>query len=73
VKLELAYRYLNMGTAESGAINCVNSNGCVVEKHRYDLASQDIKLGMRWMFDTAAAPAPAAYYPPPEPPIVRKY
>ena len=70
LKLELAYRYLNMGDATSGFINCVNSTGCVVEKHRYSLESQDIRLGMRWMFnDVAYAPPP----PPPEQPIIRKY
>ena len=70
LKLELGYRYLNMGEANSGFINCVNSSGCVVEKHRYDLSSQDIRLGMRWMIGDAT-PAPTYY--PPEQPIIRKY
>ncbi|WP_131194769.1 outer membrane protein [Lichenihabitans psoromatis] len=70
LKLELGYRYLNMGDATSGFINCVNSTGCVIEKHRYDLASQDIRLGMRWMISDVA---PTPVYYPPEAPIVRKY
>ena len=70
LKLELAYRYLNMGQATSGLINCVNSTGCVVERHRYDLQSQDIRLGMRWLFSDVT-PAPVYYQP--EAPIVRKY
>ena len=69
VKLELAYRYLNLGDATSGLITCVNSTGCVSEKHKYTLESQDIRLGFRWLFDQ---PIQAAYYPP-EAPIVRKY
>ncbi len=73
LKLELAYRYLNMGSATSGLINCVNGTGCVLERHRYSLASQDIKLGMRWMFnEVAPAPTTVGYYPT-EAPIVRKY
>ncbi len=71
VKLELAYRYLNMGTATSALINCVNSTGCVAEKHRYNLESNDIKLGVRWLFGDVGQ---AAYIPPaPESPIIRKY
>lgn len=74
LKLELAYRYLNMGQATSGMINCVNSTGCVSEKHRYNLESNDIKLGMRWMFGEVGVPAQPAYFAPaPEAPIVRKY
>ena len=72
LKLELGYRYLNMGDATSGFINCVNSNGCVVEKHKYSLESQDIRLGMRWLIGDAT-PAPAPVYYQPEAPIVRKY
>lgn len=72
LKLELAYRYLNMGDATSGVINCVNASGCVAEKHRYSLQSNDIKLGMRWMFGDVV-PTQAAYLPAPEAPIVRKY
>ncbi len=69
VRLELGYRYLNLGEAKSGLITCVNSNGCVLEKHRYDLESQDIRLGMRWLIEPVVAAAPFL----PEPPIVRKY
>ena len=63
-----------MGQATSGVINCVNSTGCVSEKHRYNLESNDIKLGMRWMFGDVGGPVQPAYLPPaPEAPIVRKY
>lgn len=72
VKLELAYRYLNMGEATSGVINCVNSTGCVAEKHRYNLESNDIKIGMRWLISDVGVAAPA-YLPAPEAPIIRKY
>ncbi|MCW6510112.1 outer membrane protein [Lichenifustis flavocetrariae] len=70
VKLELSYRYLNMGEAKSGFINCVNSTGCVSEKHSYSLASNDIRLGFRWLFTDVTPYQPVVY---PAPPIVRKY
>ena len=83
LKLELAYRYLNMGEAKSSPIGCVNQNGCPLEVQRYRLESNDIKLGMRWMFNDVAQVEPAVYAPPPpvyappvyapRPPLVRKY
>ncbi len=71
LKLELAYRYLNMGEATSSAINCVGG-GCARETQHYKLESNDIKLGMRWMFNDVATLTPATYVAP-EAPIVRKY
>ena len=75
LKLELAYRYLDMGDVRSGAINCQNTPVCPHEVQKIGLASQDVKLGMRWLFSDVgyAPPAPAPYYPPPPPPLVRKY
>ena len=59
-----------MGDATSALINCTQPTGCVAEKHRYSLSSNDIKLGVRWMFGDVGQ---AAYVPAPEAPIVRKY
>lgn len=73
LKLELAYRYLDMGNISSGAIVCQNTGACGNEVQRVHLASQDVKLGMRWMFTDIVAPQPVVYTPPPPPPIVRKY
>jgi opacity protein-like surface antigen len=67
VSLELGYRYLNTGTATSGAIFCQNSSPCPNEVQHLQIASQDIKVGMRWMFGEAEAPMP------PPPPLVTKY
>ena len=76
-KLEIAYRYLDMGDVRSGAINCQNTSTCPHEVQKIGLASQDVKIGMRWLFADVpeVAPAPAPYYPPPPPaaPLVRKY
>jgi opacity protein-like surface antigen len=49
LKLELAYRFLNMGSVE-GAINCIG--GCNPDSYRFhNLESQDLMLGFRWMFE----------------------
>ncbi len=65
VSLELGYRYLNLGNASSGAITCASATSCPNEVQHYRLASQDIRLGMRYMFNDS--PPPAQY------PLVRKY
>ncbi len=77
LKLEIAYRYLDMGDVRSGPINCQNTSVCPHEVQKISLASQDIKLGMRWMFSDVGNYAPAPVYAPPPPayapPLVRKY
>lgn len=65
LRLELAYRYLDLGSAQTGLINCLCAQifpGFKVTK----LASQDLRVGMRWMLGEAVPP-------PPPPVLVRKY
>ena len=64
LKLDISYRYLDMGDAQSGAIACIA--GCTNETQKYHLASNDIRIGARWMFGEEEAP-------PPPPPLVTKY
>lgn len=71
VKLEIAYRYLNMGNAESAVINCnsaacANTGGPAAFYTLTDLDSHDFKVGMRWMLNE---PAQAPVY---APPLMRK-
>jgi opacity protein-like surface antigen len=67
VTVELAYRYMNLGDGITGATNSfdgvtvVNGSGFTVKS----ITSNDIKLGVRWQFDS-----PPAYAPPPL--LVRK-
>ncbi|MGO4735649.1 outer membrane protein [Bosea sp. 2KB_26] len=70
--LELGYRYLNLGDAQSGVLQ----NAFLAESYRplkaKDIQSHDFRIGMRWNFgdpDCCAAPAPIAY----QAPVVRKY
>jgi opacity protein-like surface antigen len=54
LKIEFAYRYLNMGSVETGIINCsadtCQSNGARAFYTLKDLSSHDIKIGVRWLF-----------------------
>ena len=73
LKLEIAYRYLDMGDVRSGAIACQNTGVCPHEVQKISLASQDVKIGMRWLFGDTGYAAPVPYDAPPPPPLVRKY
>lgn len=67
VKLELGYRYLNMGKAESG-VACAMTCPPGASIGFRDIQSHDIRLGFRWLLGGPDyAPAP-----PPTPFVVRK-
>ena len=54
--LELAYRYLDLGSSKSGdLIDSITGfdYGAIGFNH---LSSQDLTLGMRWMFEPAPRP-----------------
>jgi opacity protein-like surface antigen len=70
LKLELAYRFLSLGSVKTPVVNCA-STGCQVTNggpsayymlKNFD--AQDFKLGLRWMF----VPETPAYAPP----LIRK-
>jgi opacity protein-like surface antigen len=66
VKLELGYRYVNMGEGRTGLVDCFC--GATAQGFRIkDIESHDIKLGMRWALGGPAAPA---YEPAP---LMRKF
>lgn len=48
--LDLGYRYVDMGSTESGWNTFANARGLQDEKMRLDLASSEIHLGARWAF-----------------------
>ena len=63
LKLEFAYRYLNMGNAvtsevQCGATGCGTGAGPRAYYTLTDFTSHDFKLGMRWMLQPEAPPAP---------------
>jgi opacity protein-like surface antigen len=68
VKIEFAYRYLNLGDVQTSTINC-NGAGCAGNGPRayYNLTgfdSHDFKIGIRWMLQPDPIPQPV-YAPPP--------
>ena len=71
-KMELAYRYLNMGSVNTPIIDCA-SGGCATGGGptayytMREFSSHDFKLGMRWML-SPDVPQQPAYMPP----LVRK-
>ena len=77
LKLELGYRYLDYGKFTSGSSHCLStttlgfsSGACggssYVVYSKNDLASNDFRIGLRWMIGEAPAYAPEA-------PLVRRY
>ena len=71
--LELGYRYLTLGDAQSGRIvNAFNGDMYAPLKAK-NIDSHDFRIGMRWNFgdpNCCGTPEPVAYAPPP---VVRKY
>ena len=55
--VELAYRYLNMGNAQSGAIVGFLNNPQNTVFHIDNITSHDFTLGVRWMLQEPVAPA----------------
>lgn len=81
-KLELGYRYLNLGSFKSGQQHCFLpgggiggvASGCAYTLQTQRLGSHDFRIGMRWMLGDSAPVQATHYAPPPEPgAIVRKF
>jgi opacity protein-like surface antigen len=65
LKLEFGYRYLDLGNVVSNPIACAGGcGGNGAESEKFHLASNDIRLGLRYVF---------AEVPPLAPPLVTKY
>lgn len=72
--LEVGYRYLNLGDAQSGRLVNAFTGQIQAPLKAKDIDSHDFRIGMRWNFGDpnccSTEPAPVAYMPPP---TVRKY
>jgi opacity protein-like surface antigen len=64
LKLEIGYRYLDMGSLTSNPITCEVVSSCFFEKQSFHLASNDVRIGFRYLFTN---------YVPPAPPLIAKY
>jgi opacity protein-like surface antigen len=76
LKLDLSYRYLDYGKFSTGTLHCLavgattgfdiaNCGGGYAISSKNDLASNDFRIGLRWMIGEEPSYAPA--------PLVRKY
>ncbi|MCA6123091.1 porin family protein [Bradyrhizobium sp. WSM 1704] len=66
--VELAYRYLDMGTAKQGNGRSFDGSNAGPSSFTFrDLTSQDVKLGVRFALPCCDVPPP-----PPPPPLIRK-
>ena len=71
--LEVGYRYLNLGDAQSGRLVNAFTGQVQGPLKVKDIDSHDFRIGMRWNFgdpNCCGTPEPVAYAPPP---VVRKY
>jgi opacity protein-like surface antigen len=69
LKLEVAYRYLDLGSFSTNQIVCQGTPVCAREVQHFNLASNDIRIGFRYVLPTLA-PTPMLA---PPPPLIRKY
>jgi len=60
LRLELSYRYLDMGHVGAGTIVCQGAVPCnpLISYQLRDYTSHDIRLGMRWTFGAPPRPVP---------------
>lgn len=67
-KVDLTYRYLNLGSAED-TVDC--AGGCGGNKFEYDnIYSHDFMIAFRWLCCEVTPPPPPPYIPPPPPPYI---
>jgi opacity protein-like surface antigen len=58
--LDAGYRYVGLGTFKTGAIACNAPSGCHFETQHFDVASNDVRVGLRWLM---AGPVYEQSYP----------
>jgi len=51
LKIDLSWRFLNMGSPQTGVVQCQNTAACPGAFYTLrDFTSQDFRVGLRWMF-----------------------
>ena len=73
VKLEIGYRYLNMGRAETGSLGLSDPPNTILRVKNID--SHDLRIGMRWLLNSdccASAPVEQPIFAAPRP-MTRKF
>jgi opacity protein-like surface antigen len=82
LKVDLSWRYLNLGSPQTSVVNCQNTSPCAGAFYTLqNVTSQDFRVGLRWLLpaggfgfggfaQSAFAPAAAQYVPAPAPQYV---
>jgi opacity protein-like surface antigen len=84
LKIDLSWRYLNVGSPQSAVVNCQNTSPCPGAFYTFkDMTSQDFRIGFRWlltpeqgmgvmssMAQPVFAPQQPQYMPAPQPQYV---
>ena len=53
IKIEAGYRYMTLGSARSGAMDCTPAAGpCAGQVQKIGLASHDLRVGLRYGLDS---------------------
>jgi opacity protein-like surface antigen len=65
LKLDVGYRYVDMGSIQSNPLICLNQP-CFNERQSFRVASHDVRVGLRYVFGEPARPLPP-------PALVTKY
>jgi opacity protein-like surface antigen len=64
-KVDFSWRYLNMGSPETGIVQCQNTAACPGASYTLrEMSEQDFRVGLRWMLQPDVMPVPG-YAPPP--------
>jgi opacity protein-like surface antigen len=51
LKVDLSWRYLNLGSPQTAVVQCQNTNSCPGAFYTlHDMSSQDFRIGLRWLF-----------------------
>lgn len=68
LKVDIGYRYLDLGSVNGNPISCIQIAACWYERHSFHVASHDLRLGLRYALGETYVPLA-----PPPGPLIRKY
>ena len=76
VKLDLSWRFLNLGSPQTAIVFCQNTSPCPGAYYTFkDMTSQDFRVGFRWLLQPEPAPVAMpqpVYQPAPQPPLMSR-
>jgi opacity protein-like surface antigen len=65
LKIDLSWRYLNLGSPQTAAVQCQNTNACPGAIYTlHDVTSQDFRIGVRWLFPAGSSFGMASFSQP---------